>query len=509
MSHAARLVKEQAVQIMAVGVSFLDRILLTAVLVRAWDVSAFEQWSAALALAGLMSLFEFGFNLYFNNRLTIETERGEQRQADRTIAIANFIFALCGAAGVACVSVLLAAQNRNSAIAGAVLLLAIAAGLRISLSGVYGLYRANRQFARLTLIMTSGEALRILATAAVVFGGGQLLPAAAATLAAVALAQYGFVLRDATARFAPHRYGFALPTWLECRYMLAISTGYFAQNVPVTLLTHLPALVLLELQAGPGVVSVFVLLRTLTGLPRSILQSLGVVPGQECGRLIAVGDTAGAFAVLAHGSRAFGAMSGLCSGFLLSAGVAVGTVWTGKAGLVQFPYLAAGLAPMLLISASVLALNILASTNTPFLFAAGRWVQLAATVVIAIAAPVDDLALRVLLALSLGEIAGFAPLVYLGLARLIPQARLRFHAMALGQSLAAAVWGLAATSGLLRLLQPETTPALVSTLGLCLAACAPGFVLLGLSRPMRAALLAHAAGIARAQRQRLFPRSAN
>jgi len=72
VTHLRRIVLEQISQVIAVAAGLIDRIILTAVLFRVWGASLFEIWSACLAVTRLVSLFEFGFNLYFNNRLMIE-----------------------------------------------------------------------------------------------------------------------------------------------------------------------------------------------------------------------------------------------------------------------------------------------------------------------------------------------------------------------------------------------------------------------------------------------------
>ena len=99
MTHLKRLAVEHAGQAVSIAVSLLDRVLLTAVLYRLWGAVQFELWAACVALAGFVSIFELGFNLYFNNRITFETERGQAAAARRTYFISNTIFFICAAVG--------------------------------------------------------------------------------------------------------------------------------------------------------------------------------------------------------------------------------------------------------------------------------------------------------------------------------------------------------------------------------------------------------------------------
>jgi hypothetical protein len=504
LSNLNRLLKEQAAQALSVGVLLLDRVVLTAVLYRTWDRATFERWSALLAVAGLLGLFELGFNLYVNNRLTIEMERGNHAMAARIYASTNFLLVLSAIAGLVCLGLLYFFDEipvdglAGELSPGLVLaMLALGTALRTSACGAYALYRANRQYSRLVLILSLGEFLRIVLTAGVVLLGGQLAAAGFATLIAVVGFQYGYILLDTGRRFAPHRFAVSVPTNKELREAAAISSGYFAHNVPPVLLINVPVIVLAYLEAAPGAVSIFVLLRTMTGMPRAILQTLGIVAGQECGRRLAVGDGYGALATIEHGSRAFASISGLTAGFLLAAGAVIGILWTGSSDIVRFDLMLAGLAPMLLAPVSPLAQTTLASTNTPAFPALGRWYQLLITALAAVLLPIENLALRMLVALSLGEIFGFAILAYVGMSRLVPAARWAFHAKALATCLASAVFGFTTTYGLLLVAGSHGRAATIAALGLALLLCSLSLIWFGLEPGARSALTSRALPIRR------------
>jgi hypothetical protein len=209
--------------------------------------------------------------------------------------------------------------------------------------------------------------------------------------------------------------------------ILKTSFGFFAHTVPTILLASFPVLYLGHANIAAGILATFVLMRTLSGLPRAILQQFGMVLGQECGRRIAINDSAGSLRIVKEGARFYSVISGVATGLLFGAGLELTSLWTGNSAYFQLDYLLAAVLPGVLGAFAVLGLNILAGTNAPFFAAVGRWVQLVLTVVCVLALPIDDLGLRMLVALSIGEVLGFAPLAYYGVGRLVPGTTTGFH----------------------------------------------------------------------------------
>lgn len=497
MNHLGRLIKEQAAQALNVGTVLLDRVVLTGLLFRSWDQPVFELWSAVVAVAGLLALFELGFNLYVNNRLTAEIERGRPEVAERIFAGTNTVLAVCALAALVCLGslVLLDAVPMDgvaSSTEAAIVLVFMSLGTigRILACGSYALYRANRQYARLTLILSSAEVLRILLIAGIVVMGGGIIAAALSMSAAVLGLQVGYVLWDTHRRFPGFSFGFCVPSKQELWEASKVSAGYFAQNIPFVLLTHLPVIALAQADAGAGALSAFVLVRTLTGLPRSILQALGIVAGQETGRRIALGDDAGAFTTVQHSARAFAVISGLSTGGLLAAGSLIGTLWTGSTGIFTHALLAAGLAPMLLAPHAPLAHNILASSNAPTFAFLGRWAQFGLAVLAFLILPIEDPALRMLVALAFGEIVGFAIVADLGVHRLVRRAGLFFVLKISALCLVSAVLALVVTTGLMTAAKPLGLTGELGMLGVASILAALAFFWLGLKRELRVALVA-------------------
>ncbi len=102
-------------------------------------------------------------------------------------------------------------------------------------------------------------------------------------------------------------------------------------------------------------------------------------------------------------------------------------LWTGSDAHLDEPLIVAATLPMILTPVAVLIHNILVSHQAPLMPAVARGVQLLLTLVAYSAASVLDAPLRMMVALSIGQIFGFAPVAYLAAAQLIPGLALSFH----------------------------------------------------------------------------------
>lgn len=458
-SHTQRLVLEQLGQMLLVASGFLDRLLLTALLLRSWDISTFEAWSACIALSATVSLFELGFNLYFNNQLMIERERSDDAAFRNTYAVGNSLFA-CSAIGgfVLLVGLVLVAEPLGSQADWRTLLTAIvlcgANSAKIALCSVYALYRANRDYARFAAIQGVSEIIRVSAVVVAVALDADLFEAAVTSAIATTLVAVAFVVVDTRRRYFPHAYDFRLPHRKDVRGILGTSTLYMAQAVPLMLYTSLPVLVLQKMALAPGALASFVLVRTLANVVRMPLQSVGIVMGQEAGRRIAVEDRDGARRLMETTGRLFAVVSGLTSGLLLAAGDLLTRFWTGSHELFDGSLMIAAVLPMILTPAAVLSHNILSSYQVPTLPAIGRWVQFGVTLVAYLSISQESLPIRMMAALSLGEIIGYAPIAYWAISRLVAGAGWRFHAGNLSLSLASTAFGAVVTNFSLALVRP-------------------------------------------------------
>lgn len=430
--RAGRLFSEQAGQLLFVASGFLDRLILSAVIIRFWGINDFETWSTCIAIAGLVNIFELGFNFYFNNQIMIFRERGEDQQFERTLAIGNTIFASISACAI--ISSLLFIWFFDPVGAGDDLAfkisasaISVAAGARLAMCAINALYRANRQYARFAFILAFAEILRVLTVLISILVGFDIVNSAINSSVMTISALCVFVYFDTRKRFAPHRHRFAIPSSAEFVSIIKMSLLFFGNILPITIWTSVPVLFLQSIQLAAGLLGAFILIRTLASVARTPMQSLGIVYGQECGRCIAVGDLSGALRVLRSGARLFSVLSGLLSGLLLVAGANIIQIWSGGAASYDEALMVAAVAPLLLVTMTVLVDNVLMGAQSPARSAIARWVQMTTTVLTY--ALLNDLnpSLRMMVALAVGEIVGYAPIAYHAMARLIPGAGLVFH----------------------------------------------------------------------------------
>lgn len=449
-SHARRLLVEQAGQIVAIAALVLDRVLLTAVFYRSWGEADFATWSVLMSLAGLIGLSEFGFAMYFNNAVALAVQRGDKAGAVRAFGVGFTVLSLSAFSGL----ILLVAftwayvatgigagrPDGGAQLIGIVAVLALAAALRIPMTVVFALYRAHLRYARFTIVQATADAARIVVIAfAVLMLGTGFTGVAAITLLASCLLQVGYFLARARRDHPEFHFRFQLPTADERGEIGRVSTAYFSQTLSTILLTSVPV-ILLERTAAASVAA-FVVIRTLMGLPRMLLQSVGVVIGYECARQL-TGVSGKAAAGVVQATRSIAVASGLLTGVLLALGPEITRIWLGDAGVFVGGYaIAAGL-PMVLAAASVISHNILVSINEPYLAAVGRCLQLVLTVLLFLAMPIADGGLRMLVALGIGEILGYAVLSYVAVYRRLPETDAVFHVRMVLTSLAvcAACW---------------------------------------------------------------------
>jgi O-antigen/teichoic acid export membrane protein len=447
---------EQAMQLLSTAAGFIDRLVLTAILLRIWDTKTFETWSALAAFAGLASLFEFGFNLYFNNRITFQMERGDNDGAAHTYRVANSVLLTSTIVGIAAMAFAASSVGPDAVrddplIAFGLVSLVLANFLRLMMAGPNALYRANRQYARLTLILTAGEFARIAGTITAALIGGGIAGAGMAALGIQTIVFVYVTFIDTRRRYYPFGFGFAIPRGEIFREGLAKSTGYFSQLFPVILWTSLPVLLLERESVVPGMLTSFIIIRTLSNVARTPLQSFGVVVGQEFGRRIAISDRHGAFQTFKQSARLFSVLAGIGVGMLLVGGEHVIAIWAGEASLFSLALLGVGLAPMLIAPASLLAHNALLASNSPYIAAVARWLQLALTALVWLVAPIDDHAIRMMVALAVGEVAGYAPAAYFAVKRMVPEADVGFHGLNILFSLASAGFAAVITAAVMQL----------------------------------------------------------
>ena len=499
MSVTMRIGREYAAQLTGMAVVVVDRILLTAILLRAWGVEAFAHWSVAIAAAGMIAFFDFGLNLYFSNRLTFSVEQGKARRAHHAYRAGNLL--VFGAAGLATVVICgtfwlfgghFVEGPVDAKLFWTVAALVLGAATKYALSVQYYLYRAHRQFERQTYLNALTDLGRTAAAAVAVLLGGGLLEAALAYLAGAILSSLPVVLLDARRRFPAFKFGVEFPNRAERKVIPPIAFGFWAQSVPLTVLTFVPVFVLAAIGAGAAAIAQFVLIRTLANIARMAPQLIGTVLGQEAGRRFGRREHEGMFVVYREGCKLLAAQSAGIAGVILALARPVFDAWTNEPSLYDPPILWLALAPLALGPSLVLANAVFGHANRPWDMASGRAIQLVLTLVAFIALPLENAALRMMAALAIGEVLGFGIPVYFGVRRLMPSAGIRFMLDLVGRVIVSGALCYAAAAVAYRLAGP-------SLLSLALACAVGGAAILVASfligiEPGRRAVLLSAIG---------------
>jgi hypothetical protein len=444
VSVTVRIGREYFAQLVGMAVLLVDRVVLTGILLRAWGVDAFAQWSVAMAAAGMVAFFDFGLNLYFSNRLTFSVERGKLRRAQHAYRAGNLLVTLAAltATLVICGSFWIFGDHFidgdvTITLWLAVAALVVAAASRYALAAHYYLYRAHRQFERQTYIIAATDLARVVAAGIAVLLGGGLIEAAGAYLAGALLSSYPLALLDARRRFPSFRFGMEIPNRAERRVIPPVALGFWAQSVPVTILTFVPVFVLAALGSPGAVIARFVLIRTLGNLARMAPQLIGTVLGQEAGRRFGRGERESMFVVYREGCKILAAQSAGLTGVIVALAQPVFQAWTSKAELYNAPMLWLALAPLALGPSMVLANAVFGHANRPRDMVTGRLAQLVLTLFSFLFLPLQDSALRMMAALAIGEILGFGIPAFIGVRRLLPAAGASFMLDLLGRSMIA------------------------------------------------------------------------
>lgn len=496
MSVTKRIGREYAAQLVGIAVVLVDRFLLTMILLRAWGVDLFALWSVAMAAAGMIAFFDFGLNFYFSNRLTFSVEQGKTRRALHAYRAGNTLVFSAAALG----SLLICAafwgfgdrfvdRPVDTALFGTVVALVLGAASKYAFSVQYYLYRAHRQFERQTYLNALTDLCRVVAAGLVALLGGGLLAAALAYLAAAILTSLPLVLIDGRRRFPAFKFGFEVPNRAERKVIPPIAFGFWAQSVPLTILTFVPVFVLAVIGAGAAGIAQFVLIRTLANMARMVPQLMANVLGQEAARLFGRREYDAIFIVYREGCKLLAAQSAGMVGVILALASPLFSAWTHHPQLYNESMLWFALAPLALGPSLVLANAIFTNTNRSWDMATGRMVQLLVTVIAFFPLPIAEPALRLMAALAIGEVLGFGICAYFGIRRLLPAADLRFMLDLLARVLASGALCYAAAAIVYQLLG-------ASLLSLAAAILAGGgailvaSVLIGMERNRRAVLFA-------------------
>ncbi|WP_066584642.1 hypothetical protein [Sphingomonas pruni] len=399
--------------------SFIDRLFLTGLALRVLGVAGFEYWSVAMSLSALLSVLDFGCLMNFSNMVVHARERDNLALSVRLYQRANTIFLIIGsvaALGGMIIAISPSLQNfvglnarQFDTEAPLVLgLLVIATGVKLVFANAMSVYRANLRFARGSTINAFVDLLRILGTILGLLIGRNLVGAAAGHTFGTCLGLF-LMMADITRTMPHYRYRFRSPLSEDMRGALRTSLAFAAPYIPITILNQGPILLLnSHTAAGSSVLAIFVLLRTLSNVIRTIIIKVTNVLGMEAARLAIRGEEGVAERLLDLIGWQIAATAACIAGALLAGGEIFVRLWTGKSGLFDPLILAIMLAPLVLAPTYLIAASFLQYRNTPRIWTTGMFAQLPAAALIYVLLTGQSELLRISAAAFLGELVGLA-----------------------------------------------------------------------------------------------------
>ncbi len=438
----ARIGREYISQIFAFGVTIFDRLVLTGILVRLWGVDLFAAWTVALSVAGMITIFDFGMILYFGNRLFFAVEQEHGARGPHILRAGNFALSCASVFGVVAVTSLylgfgetVGGVDERSTLLWSIIALAAATGVRQSIATQYSVYRAHQQFFRQTMIFSLGDLLRLCAVFLAVIMGGGLLVVSLTYFAAMVVFSVLLPIWDTGRLFPAYRYKWEIPDKEEQRSAISTSFLYWVQSVVATLITFAPIFVLGAMKTSAFAIAQFALMRTLANFVRAILQLFANVFGLEAARRIATRDEAGLAKVYRESTRLLAVQMAGAAGGLLALAHPLFALWTGNPQLYDVTLFWLAICAPLALPTLSMALQILVCANMPMPLLYGRIAQVCLTIPLFLFLPVTDTALRMMIALAVGEVVGLGLPLTSALAKVVPSAGVSLHLDLLGRSL--------------------------------------------------------------------------
>lgn len=289
----ARLMASAGLQSAGLVILFVDRFLLSAILLQAWGVNVFEDWSVLLAAAGMMNLLDFGLHQTFSNAYTRHFQSGNKEKFTRQMSVG---FAVMGS--VCCLGVLglllglyggfwlnsIAVKELSESAANTVLLLLAISTIVQTAAGITNpVYRAQGAFNRGLVFELSGNSARLILVSVIVLSGGDVLAAASGYLLATLVA-WSAALWDQYSHLEAMT---ARPRWLTGAEFVAIARvapWFYVQHASNVLLLGVPLLVLGHVQDQAGGIAAFMMIRTLANFVRQFCQIIANGIGIELSR---------------------------------------------------------------------------------------------------------------------------------------------------------------------------------------------------------------------------------
>lgn len=341
----ARVSRNFAVQILALVLMIVERVVAVGLLVQAWGPNGYADWAILLSITGLLQLGELGLNVYNGNVWQRNHAAGDHAGSDRMLATALGNALVQGIVLLALALVFLALVDLPSALnlsteegaSDVFVMLSLFTILMVMRGSISQLYRGHGLYVRGSIVALLGTAALLGSTALAISVDAGPVALAAAYLACQIV--FGIVLAVWDLRRSlPHLHWRVarpswrafLPIWKDARW-LAVE-----QCAPVAWL-QLPVLAIGIVGLGGPALVAFLLIRTLAGFAKQVATMLSIAVGIE----IAGGATSSAEDTSRLGAlgRFLAATSAAASVGLILFGEAILSIWTG--GTVPFDLLVA------------------------------------------------------------------------------------------------------------------------------------------------------------------------
>lgn len=356
MSIIVRSARNFSVQIAQFGVTILDRVLLTALLIRGWGVDTFSDWATINSFIGLLVIADLGFQTYLGNVLSRAGARGRLRAFSRIVA-----YGLVFYAGVAALLLVLIVtlfgifdlhavlSLRTDDLALTFVVLAIQQTLRIVRSAVTQIYRGMGDFHWFLYIDLRATGVGLTAGAVAVAFGASPLVVALLYLASEVLLGSGAALLHVRKRYPALRMRFRFPTLQRVRLTARALRWYGLDQILNYTVLNIPVLIIAWLGLGGPLLVTFVLQRTLVNVARTAGQNLSIAAGVELSRLAQSGSRnirPGVEALV----RVNAALAGLMTSGLVAYGAPIVGLWTGRPELGSLTVLSWLLLPVIALA---------------------------------------------------------------------------------------------------------------------------------------------------------------
>lgn len=369
-----RLARTLVAQTLGLGGKLLQQVLLVPLFIAAWGVAAYQDWLILFAAATLFSMFDFGLQIYFGNRLTVAWLEGGPAALDRTIAIAMGLYAAILPPVFAAVLVAAYGTDELEAVgirvlpvgdAASVFVLLVAGTLAALPLGVVGsVYRARGRFDRgvnffnlLLVVQTLVMAVALLTRQSPIF--------VAAAMAATVLGAWLVLWIDLRQNYSEFRLALAWPTLAEIRGAAGNSGSFTAIQAMQAITLSGTVMLLGYLDPATGAVVAFSVERTLAGVLRLTIQQVSLAFGAEMSRQFVHGDSEPLRFLYRNTGRLGAAAGGILGGLVLALAEPVIRVWTHGAVTYDPALLMALIAAVLLGAPAQPALVLFVLTNRP------------------------------------------------------------------------------------------------------------------------------------------------